>query len=224
MFYFSTRSLATPTPPQLRVEQAERGAGVTDTPEKEEVTIVAFGDSLTAGLGLDLGEAYPAELERLLRSGGISARVINSGVSGETTAGGLRRVDFVMALEPDIVIVALGGNDMLRGIDPAASKENLSGIITQLQSGGVNVILAGMYAPSNLGESYIREYNAIYPSLAETYSLVLIPFLLEGVALVPELNQGDGIHPNSLGIKIVAEQNVLPAILRVLDIEGLRSQ
>ena len=190
----------------------------TTTPqvEKAKTTIVAFGDSVTAGYGITIPEAYPKQLENFLRARGLDVTVINSGVSGETTAGGLRRAHFVADQKPDIALVALGGNDVLRGIPPGNTKENLAQIITIFQKAGMHVVLVGMYAPANLGDAYVREFNAIYPDLARTYAVPLVPFLLDGVALDPALNQDDGIHPNQRGAKIIAEQNILPILLPLL--------
>ncbi len=182
-------------------------------PEAQRKTIVAFGDSITAGYGINIMDAYPAILEQLLRDAQKDIVVINSGVSGETTAGGLRRADFVVAQNPDIVIIALGGNDVLRGIPPENTKNNLEQIIEKFQAGNVRVVLAGMYAPSNLGENYVREFNEIYPTLSKKYNIPLVPFLLAGVALDPTLNQADGIHPNQEGARIIAKDNILPVIL-----------
>jgi acyl-CoA thioesterase-1 len=179
-------------------------------------TIVAFGDSITAGYGIDLARAYPAVLERSLRDAGYGVAVINSGVSGETTAGGLRRAEFVASQNPDIVLVALGGNDLLRGIDPASTRNNLAGIIEIFKRAGAKVVLAGMYAPSNLGEGYVEQFNAIYPALAREFDVPLVPFLLENVALDKTKNQQDGIHPNEAGAQIIAQENLLPRILPLL--------
>lgn len=186
------------------------------TSETPTTTIVAFGDSITAGYGLDIKDAYPAVLERALRNAGYDVVVINSGVSGETSAGGLSRAEFVASQKPDIVIVALGGNDMLRGIDPAATKNNLAGIIETFQRSGARVILAGMRAAANLGEGYVMQFDAVYPALAREFSVPLVPFLLDGVALEKSLNQRDGIHPNEEGARIIAEENLLPVLLPLL--------
>ncbi len=179
-------------------------------------TIVAFGDSITAGYGITTPEAYPQLLENALTRNGKNIRVVNSGVSGETTAGGLRRASFVAAQKPDFVIIALGGNDVLRGIDPAATKANLAGIITIFKKEDIVVILAGMKSPTNLGPIYVEAFDGLYPELAKEYNLSLIPFLLEGVALDATLNQADGIHPNQNGAKIIAENNILPKLLPLL--------
>jgi acyl-CoA thioesterase-1 len=179
--------------------------------------IVMFGDSITAGYGISLPEAFPAQLERALRAKGYAVDVINAGVSGETTAGGLRRAEFIAAQGPDIIVLALGGNDVLRGIDPASTKANLAGAIEIFQRAGIRVVIAGMYAPSNLGDAYVADFNAIYPALANAYDIALVPFLLQRVALDRELNQRDGIHPNAEGARIIAEENVLPVLLPVID-------
>lgn len=181
-----------------------------------ETVIIVMGDSITAGLGVQLEEAYPALLEARLRAEGHAVRVVNSGVSGETTAGGLRRADFIARQKGDIVIVALGGNDALRGIDPAAAAVQLESIINILAQSGARVVLAGMYAPHNLGSAYVGSFDAMYPALAKKYALPLILFLLEGVALDPALNQPDGIHPTPAGQRIIMEQNIYPVIIGLL--------
>lgn len=181
-----------------------------------ETVIIVMGDSITAGLGVRLEEAYPALLEARLRSEGHAVRVVNSGVSGETTAGGLRRADFIARQKGDIVIVALGGNDALRGIEPVAAAAQLESIISILAQSGARVVLAGMYAPRNLGSEYVGSFDAMYPALAKKYALPLIPFLLEGVALDPVLNQPDGIHPTPAGQRIIMEQNIYPVIVGLL--------
>jgi acyl-CoA thioesterase-1 len=172
---------------------------------------VAFGDSLTAGFGVSRDEAYPAQLQRRLDELEYRYRVINAGVSGETTAGGLRRVPWVLGSKPDVVILELGGNDGLRGLSLEQTTHNLSRIIEQLRQAGTTIILAGMKLPPNYGQDYIRGFEAIYPNLAKRYDLILIPFLLEGVAGSPALNQADGIHPTKEGYRIVVEQ-VLKAL------------
>ena len=183
---------------------------------RSETVIIVMGDSITAGLGVRLEEAYPALLEARLRAEGHAVRVVNSGVSGETTAGGLRRADFIARQKGDIVIVALGGNDALRGIEPVAAAAQLESIISILAQSGARVVLAGMYAPRNLGSEYVGSFDAMYPALAEKYALPLIPFLLEGVALDPVLNQPDGIHPTPAGQRIIMEQNIYPVIVGLL--------
>lgn len=183
---------------------------------RNETLIIAMGDSITAGLGVELEEAYPALLEARLRAEGHAVRVVNSGVSGETTADGQRRADFIARQKGDIVIVALGGNDALRGIEPAAAALQLESIIETLVQSGARVVLAGMYAPRNLGSTYVGSFDAMYPELAKKYALPLIPFLLEGVALDPALNQPDGIHPTPAGQRIIMEKNIYPVIVGLL--------
>ncbi len=188
----------------------------TPTDAPPTLTVMAFGDSVTAGYGLSLSEAYPAQLEQILKDKGYAVRVINAGVSGETTSGGLRRVEFAISQEPDIIILALGGNDVLRGIDPATSQSSLEGMLTAFQNAGISVVLVGMKAPLNLGFKYVNTFNAIYPALAKKFNIPLVPFLLDGVALDPALNQSDGIHPNAAGARIIAEENILPVLLPLL--------
>jgi acyl-CoA thioesterase-1 len=178
--------------------------------------IVAFGDSLTAGLGVNRDDSYPAQLQRRLIELDYRYRVINAGVSGETTAGGLRRVPWVLGSKPDVVILELGGNDGLRGLSLEQTKHNLSRIIEQLRQAGTTIILAGMKLPPNYGQDYIRGFESIYPDLARRYDLAFIPFFLEGVAASAALNQADGIHPTREGYRIVVEQvlQVLGPVLR----------
>lgn len=167
--------------------------------------IVAFGDSLTAGLGVAADETYPAELQRRLDARGLRYRVINAGVSGETTAGGLRRVPWVLRSKPEIVILELGANDGLRGLRVDETRANLETIIQQLQQSGVLVILAGMKLPPNYGKDYLSGFERLYPELAARYHLPLIPFFLEGVAASNALNQADGIHPTAQGYRMIVE-------------------
>ena len=168
--------------------------------------IVAFGDSLTAGLGVAAEEAYPARLQRRLDEQGLRYRVINAGVSGDTTAGGVRRVDWVLKSRPVLVILELGGNDGLRGLNLDETKANLERIIKRCQDASVTVILAGMKLPPNYGAEYTKGFEAIYPALAKQYRLTLIPFFLDGVAGSASLNQADGIHPRSEGYRIIADK------------------
>ncbi len=177
--------------------------------------IVAFGDSLTAGLGVQVGESYPAQLQRRLDDLKYPYRVINAGVSGDTTAGGLRRVPWILKNEPELVILELGANDGLRGLSVDQTKSNLRQIVEQLKEAGAAVVLAGMKLPPNYGEDYTTRFEAIYPALAQEYHLPLIPFFLEGVGGASSLNQADGIHPTKEGYEIVVEQvlKVLKAVL-----------
>ncbi len=175
-------------------------ASVDDRPR-----IVAFGDSLTAGLGVAADETYPAELQRRLDMLGLRYRVINAGVSGETSAGGLRRVPWILRSKPEIVILELGANDGLRGLRVEETKANLEHIIQQLQQSGTHVVLAGMKLPPNYGNDYLSAFERLYPDLATRYRLPLIPFFLEGVAASNTLNQADGIHPTARGYRAIVE-------------------
>lgn len=170
------------------------------------VTLLFLGDSLTAGFGLTPEEAYPALVEEALRAEGKRIEVINGGLSGETSAGGQRRVDWVLRRPVDVLVLALGANDGLRGLDPAQTEENLQALIDRARDlqPGIRILLAGMLAPPNMGPAYQEAFAAIYPELAARNGLPLIPFLLEDVAGRPELNQADGIHPNRAGHERIA--------------------
>jgi acyl-CoA thioesterase-1 len=172
--------------------------------EARPVRILALGDSLTAGYGLPVEAGFTAVLQRELTAMGVDAKVLPGGVSGDTTAGGLARLDWALAEKPDIAIVELGGNDGLRGLSPKETRANLDAILKKLKAAKVRVLLTGMYAPPNLGKEYGREFNAVFPALAAKYGVAFYPFFLEGVAARPELNQRDGIHPNPRGVKIIA--------------------
>ena len=168
------------------------------------VNMVALGDSLTAGYQLPGSAALPAALERRLRASGLDVRIENAGVSGDTATGGLERLDWAVGDGVDGVIVALGANDMLRGIDPAQTEKALSQIIQRLKDRRINVLLVGMLATPSLGREYVERFNAIFPALAARYGVSLYPFLLEGVAQNPKLNLADGIHPNREGVEVIA--------------------
>jgi acyl-CoA thioesterase-1 len=177
------------------------------TPAVARVPVILdFGDSLTAGLGLPAAEAFPAKLEVWLRQRGTNARVINGGVSGDTTAGGLARLDWALADKPDLVILALGANDALRGIDPSSVRDNLEKMIEKIEAFGAKVFLIGMLAPPNWGDEYKRAFDRIFPELARRHHLPLYPFFLEGVAMNPELNQPDGLHPNEKGVAVLVDK------------------
>ena len=168
--------------------------------------VIFLGDSLTAGLGLDADRSFPALIEARLKEAGYNYRVVNAGVSGDTSAGGLRRLEWALGEgEPKVLVVALGGNDGLRGLPPPQLEENLASIIEEGQRRGLTVILAGMEAPPNFGSEYTSAFRQTYQDLARKYKVSLIPFLLQGVAGDPAMNQGDGIHPNERGARIVAE-------------------
>jgi len=181
--------------------------------------IVALGDSLTAGFGLAPEQAFPVRLQAWLAAHGCDAVVVNAGVSGDTTAGGLQRLDWVLAEPADAVLVELGANDALRGLDPKQAYDNLDRILTRLEAKHLKVLLLGMLAPGNWGEDYVRDFDRIYPALAEKHGVALYPFFLEGVALDPKLNQPDGLHPNAAGVEAIVSR-VGPAVLRLLGAAG----
>lgn len=197
-----------------------RAAAAPDSapPAAEAGTVLFLGTSLTAGLGLPPEEAYPALVQQKIDSAGLPFHVINAGVSGETSAGALRRVDWLLRQPFDVLVLETGANDMLRGFDLDSTEANIRGIVRRVRAlhPDVPIVLAGMLAPPNLGADYARRFGEIYPRVAEEEKLVLIPFLLQGVAGVPSLNQGDGIHPNRQGATIVAENvwKVLEPVLR----------
>jgi acyl-CoA thioesterase I len=170
-----------------------------------ERIVVAFGDSLTAGLGVMPDESYPAQLQARLRADGYAYRVVNAGASGDTTAGGLRRVDWALKNKPAIVIVALGANDAMRGQDLASVRANLDGIVSRFQKAGARVLVAGMEVPPNYGERYAADFRRLYVEVARKRGVAFMPFLLDGVAGNPRLNQGDGIHPTAEGYRIVVD-------------------
>jgi acyl-CoA thioesterase I len=171
-----------------------------------ERIVVAFGDSLTAGLGVMPDESYPAQLQARLRADGYAYRVVNAGASGDTTAGGLRRVDWALKNKPAIVIVALGANDAMRGQDLASVRANLDGIVARFQKAGARVLVAGMEVPPNYGERYAADFRRLYVEVARKRGAAFMPFLLDGVAGNPRLNQGDGIHPTAEGYRLVVDR------------------
>jgi acyl-CoA thioesterase I len=177
-----------------------------------QVAILAFGDSLTAGFGLAEAQGFPAQLQAALVARGIAARVVDGGVSGDTSAGGLARLDWSLADKPDLVILELGANDALRGLDPAATRANLDAILARLKAAGVAVLIAGMRAPPNLGRDYAAAFDKLYPELAAKYGVPLYPFFLDGVAIDPRLTQPDGLHPNAAGVGVIVER-LLPTLL-----------
>ncbi len=175
-----------------------------------------MGDSLTEGLGVDTADAYPAQLERKLRANGYDVTVVNAGVSGETSSGALSRVDWVLRQRPDIVILATGGNDGLRGVEPSVTEGNIDQIVQKMQDSGAVVVLAGMEMVQNMGTQFTSDFRAIYPQIAERHNLILMPFLLEGVAANPELNQPDTIHPTAEGYTIVVD-NLYPYVVQAIE-------
>lgn len=178
--------------------------------------IVAFGDSITAGFGLPPEQAFPVRLEARLHDEGIAARVLNRGNSGDTTADGVSRLNWALGDDrPDIVILELGANDALRGIDPKTVRANLETLIDKIQASGAKLLLLGMQAPPNWGEDYRRAFDAIYPDLAKAHNVPLVPFFLEGVAMNPQLNQPDGLHPNEKGVAIIVG-HIAPEVAKLL--------
>jgi acyl-CoA thioesterase-1 len=178
----------------------------------EPLRILALGDSLTAGFGLGPGQGFVPQLQRALNDRGVQAQVLDAGVSGDTTAGGLSRLDWALADKPDLVILELGANDMLRGTDPAETRANLDAMLAKLKAAKVGVLLAGMRAAPNLGAEYATAFEGIYRDLAAKYDVPLYPFFLEGVAADPTLNQPDGIHPNEAGVAEIVRR-ILPQVL-----------
>jgi len=172
----------------------------------EERVIVAFGDSLTAGLGVPADQAYPSLLTAKLKAEGYPYRVINAGVSGETTAGGLRRVDWALRLQPEIAIVELGTNDALRGQDLATARSNLDQIVARFQAASARVLIAGMRLPPNYGQRYTTEFQRLYEDVAKQRRAALMPFFLDGVGGNPRLNQPDGIHPTAEGYRLIVDR------------------
>jgi acyl-CoA thioesterase-1 len=182
---------------------------------QDALRILVLGDSLTAGYGLSDEDAFPNQLQRALLTAGHHVKVINAGVSGDTTAGGLSRLEWALSDQPHIVILELGGNDALRGLDPQQTRENLERIIVRLKQAGVNVLLAGMLAPRNLGPDYYNKFDKIYPDLAAKHDISFYPFFLEGVTGDPQLNLDDGIHPNRRGVGRIVEK-ILPEVEKMV--------
>ncbi|MEN0088121.1 MAG: arylesterase [Pseudomonadota bacterium] len=190
--------------------------GMSAAQEAGTVRVVALGDSLTAGYGLATNEAFPVQLEAALREVGIPATVENAGVSGDTTTGGLARLDWSLGAEnPELVIVALGGNDFLRGIPVERTRQNMEQLAETLESREVPTLVAGMLAPPSMGAEYEAAFNAIYPDIAENTGAFLYPFFLEGVAFERDLNQPDGIHPTAEGIAVMVEL-IMPSVVTAL--------
>jgi acyl-CoA thioesterase I len=192
----------------------------TSIPEPEyQGTIIAVGNSLTAGLGVALEDAWPTLLARKLDNDGYQWQVINAGISGETSSGALGRIEWIAAQQPDIVILETGANDGLRGIPSTVIRENISKAVRMLKESNIVVVLAGMQIVQNLGPDYTRQFAELYPAIAEEQGVILIPFFLQGVAGEPSLNQADTIHPNEAGHKIIAE-TVYPFVLRAIEAQA----
>ena len=181
----------------------------------EPVKIVALGDSLTAGYGLPVADAFPTKLQAALKAKGVDASVANAGVSGDTASGGLERVDWSVPDGTDAVIVELGANDALRGLDPKLTEKALDAILTKLDQRHIPVLLAGMKAPPNMGADYVKTFDAIYPALAARHAVIFYPFFLDGVAADAKLNQGDGMHPTAAGVDIIVAR-ILPSVERLV--------
>lgn len=188
---------------------AQSPAPAATAPRADEKLVLAFGDSLYAGYGVDASQSFPAALERELEAAGLAAKVINAGVSGDTSGGGQRRLAFTLdGLErtPDLAIVGLGANDMLRGIDPAETRRNLDAIFAELKKRGIPIVITGMLAPRNYGTDYVGRFEPIYPELARKYDAKLDPFFLDGVITRSDLLLPDGLHPNPRGIEVMARR------------------
>ena len=181
-----------------------------------ELVLLAFGDSLTAGYGLPAGEGFTDVLEKRLRERGLDVTVRDGGVSGDTTSGGRSRLEWALQDDVDAVLLELGANDALRGIDPAIARDNLSAMLETLRRRDLPVLLAGMRAPPNMGRAYAAAFERIYPDLAERHGVPLYPFFLDGVAADARLNQSDGIHPNAAGVEVIVER-ILPAVVSLLE-------
>jgi acyl-CoA thioesterase-1 len=181
----------------------------------QPVRIVALGDSLTAGFGLTANDAFPVKLQRALAAKGIAADIANAGVSGDTTSGGLARLDWSVPDGTDAVILELGANDALRGVDPKVTRGALDAMLHRLSDRHIPVLLCGMLAPRNMGGEYGRAFDAIYPGLAKAYGAIIYPFFLDGVATEPRLNQRDRLHPTAAGVDVIVEK-ILPAVERLV--------
>jgi acyl-CoA thioesterase-1 len=179
------------------------------------IKILALGSSLTQGYGLPPGTEFTTQLQLALKAQGIDADVVNAGVSGDTSADGLSRLDWSLADHPDAAIVEMGSNDMLRGTPPAETEKNLRAILTIFQKDHIPVLLTGMQAQRNLGQEYVTQFDAIYPKLAKEFPVIFYPFFLDGVALNPKLNQADGLHPNPAGVKIIVAR-MLPDVKKLI--------
>ena len=195
---------------------AASAAGPAGKGPGQPLRIVVFGDSLVAGFGIRPSDAFPAQLEKALKARGHAVEITNAGVSGDTTAGGLERVAWAVPEGTDAVILELGANDALRGLDPARARANLDAIITKIKAGGAEVLLAGMMAPRNLGRDYVRAFDTIYPDLATKHGLILYPFFLEGVAMDGKLNLDDGLHPNGRGVGEITKR-IMPAVEQLIE-------
>lgn len=209
------RSTYVPGPTRRKVLAGIVAAVSLPVMASEPLRLVAIGDSLTQGYGLPEAEGFVPVLEEWLRGQGLSVDVINMGVSGDTTAGGRARLDWALGDGADAVLIALGGNDLLRGIDPEVSRANLAAMLEALKSRDIPVLLSGMQAPLNYGPEYKAAFDGMYGDLAETHGAMFDPYFLEEVATVPELNQPDGIHPNAEGVQRIVER-IGPRVVELL--------
>lgn len=196
------------------------GASPAQSADAAPARLLLLGDSLVAGYGLPRADAFPAQLSAALKAQGLSATIVEAGVSGDTTAGGLARLPWVLgsapAEQPDAALVELGGNDALRGFDPQTTEANLDRLLAILRERGIPVLIAGMRAPPNLGADYAGAFDSIFPRLAKKHNVLLYPFFLDGVAGNAALNQADGIHPNASGVKVIVDR-ILPSVRSLLD-------
>ncbi|HVL79173.1 MAG TPA: arylesterase [Sphingomicrobium sp.] len=209
-----------------RQDDAASPAAAATAAQQDRRLVLAFGDSLYAGYALDQGQSFPAMLERMLDERGVPAEVVNAGVSGDTTAGGLRRIAFTLDgldRKPDLAIVGLGANDMLRGLDPAETRRNLAAILDELKRREIPVMLTGMMASRSLGADYVRRFEAIYPDLARDYGAELDPFFMDNVITDRSLLLADGLHPNAEGIRVIARR-LAPKVAQLLEDRSSKAQ
>jgi acyl-CoA thioesterase-1 len=189
----------------------------------QPLKILALGDSLTAGYGLAASQAFPVRLEHALKAEGKDVQLINAGVSGDTTQGGLARLDWALADAPQMAIIELGANDGLRGIDPKLTRANLDSILAKLESKGIEILLTGMLAPPNYGRPFEAEFKAVFDGLAASHAVLFYPFFLDGVAGNPHLNQPDGLHPTAAGVDEIVKR-ILPSVRALVDRYEKRSR
>ena len=202
-------------------QSGESAAAVPPPQDKADITLVAFGDSLTAGYGLKADESFPSQLQMALRARGHKVDVVNAGVSGDTTADGLARIDWTLSSPADGIILELGANDALRGIDPKETRANLDKMLQKVKAKALPTLLAGMKAPGNWGEDYQKRFDAIFPELATQYDAQLYPFFLDGVALDPKLVLSDGLHPSAAGVATIVKR-ILPDVEKLIERIGAR--
>ncbi|MEM7119156.1 MAG: arylesterase [Chloroflexota bacterium] len=204
---------------ETAVSPANTPAPTSPATPEPDLTLLAFGDSLTEGFGVAAEESYPSQLSRKLAADGYNIDVVNGGISGEASTAALARVEWMLGTEPDIVIVETGANDALRGVDLDLTRENINQIVEQFTASGAVVIVAGLQITQNLGEPYTTDFAAIFPTVAEKHGSILIPFVLEGVATNPDLNQPDFIHPTGEGYTVMVE-HIYPFVLEAIEAAG----